>query len=335
MNTDVMEPASIAAPEEGRNLRTPMMIASAGLGAVLATIVVLVWSYASGPQSSRPADVASAPSASEPAAAPPEELLPDPGEAGLPGLPDGLPAGLVPGAEATGGANPLDMASMFSSGSTGSGGGAVAATPLTLPAPPALPPPPDLATVMDALAPYVGTALLPSIVSGDAIAGIFTAAGGWATAAGVATANNATILLSNLILASAINGGNSWPFLGGIPNTNPLDVLAGAFQGVASLGGLPAVGLPPLPAPDQALAGLSSALAVSVPALDALGKLSFPSFPPPPAVGLPQLPPPPAVGIPQLPAPPPIGMPQLPPPPQIGLPPPPPLGLLTIGLPSF
>ncbi|MGV0661081.1 hypothetical protein ABQE40_21760, partial [Mycolicibacterium pulveris] len=152
------------------------------------------------------------------------------------------------------------------------------------------------------MAPYVGSALAPSIISGDAIAGIITAAGGWATAAGVATANNATILLSNLILASAINGGgNPWPILGGIPNTNPLDVLASAFQGVASLGNLPAVGLPSLPAPDQALSGLSSALAVSVPALDALGKLNFPSLPPP---GLPQLPPPPPVGMPQLPPPP-------------------------------
>lgn len=327
-----MEPATVATPEGSRNPRTPMMIASAGLGAVLATIIVLVWSFSSGPQSAQPAqpaDVASAPSDSEPLAA---EPLPDPSESGLPGLPDGLPAGLIPGVggEGAGDANPLDMASMFSSGSTGSGGGAVAAAPMALPALPTMPPPPEMATVMEALAPYVGSALAPSIISGDAIAGIITAAGGWATAAGVATANNATVLLSNLILANAINGGGQWPF-GGIPNTNPLDVLARAFQGVA-LGGLPAVGLPSLPAPDQALAGLSGALAVSVPALDALGKLSFPSFP---AVGLPQLPPPPGVGMPQLPPPPPIGMPQLPPPPQIGLPPPPPLGLLTIGVPSF
>jgi hypothetical protein len=319
VDTDVMEPASVAAPEDSRNPRTPMLIASAALGAVLAAIVVLVWSYSSGPQSTNfeQSDVASP---SEPAS-PPAELLPDPAESGLPGLSDGLPAGLIPGG-ATGDTNPMDMASMFKSASTSSGGAAVGPA-YSLPAPPAFPPPPEMATVMEALAPFAGSALLPEIVSADAIAGIFTAAGGWATAAGVATANNATVLLSNLILANAINGGGQYPFLGGIPNTNPLDVLASAFQGVTSLGNLPAVGLPPLPAPDQALSGLSSALAVSVPALDQLGKLSFPQFPAPP------------IGMPQLPPPPPIGMPQLPPPPPIGLPPPPPLGLLTLGLPTF
>jgi hypothetical protein len=328
VDTDVMESASVAPPEGSRNPRTPMLIASGALGAVLAAIVVLVWSYSSGPQSTKldHSDAASAPSASEPAS-PPAEPLPNPAESGLPGIPDGLPAGLMPEG-ATGDAKPMDMASMFKSASTSSGG-AAAAPAYSLPAA-TLPPPPDMANVMDALAPYVGTALAPSIVSGDAVAGILTAAGGWATAAGVAAANNTTILLSNLILADAINGGGKYPLLGGIPNTNPLDVLMKAFQG-AGLPSLPAVGLPGLPAPDQALAGLSSALAVSVPALDALGKLSFPQFPAP-AVGMPQLPPPPPVGMPQLPPPPPIGLPQ---PPPIGLPQPPSLGLLTIGVPSF
>ena len=140
----------------------------------------------------------------------------------------------------------------------------------------------------------------------------------------MSTANNATTLLSNLILAAAVN-----------QNGNPLSVI---YAGIAGCG---VVGEPPepsglgLPTPEQAF-NLPAQLAVSLPALDALSKLpqiGLPQMPPPPPIGLPQFP----IGMPQigLPQPPPIGLPQigLPQPPPIGLPPPPPpLFLALFGL---
>jgi hypothetical protein len=78
-----------------------------------------------------------------------------------------------------------------------------------------------------------------------------------------------------------------------------------------------------LPNPADALSDVTSKLAVSLPALDALGKLpqaqfGLPKLPSPPPVGMPQLPGPPSFGMPS------FGMPKLPPPPPIGLPKPPP-----------
>jgi hypothetical protein len=320
VDTAVTEPISVGTDDTPSRWtgRPAMMVASAGLGAVLAAIVVLVWAFSSGPQS---AEEPKPDSAASPAQAQPAALLPKPPEpappAAEPAPPFGLPAGLADPNAAADPANP--MAALMPSAATRPsviGGSPVVGPAATLPALPELPPPPDLQTVLDTAAPYLVPALAPSIVSGDAIAALIGNIGGWATAAVVATANNTTSLLGNLILASAYAQGNS-----------PLDTLVQASQGVASLAQLPSVGLPGLPTPDQVM-GLPSALAVSLPALDALGKSGLLA---PPPIGLPQLPPPPAIGLPQLPPPPPIGLPQLPPPPAIGLPPPPPpllLGLI-------
>lgn len=332
MTTAVTEPISTVADEAPTKwMQRPAVMAgaSAGLGAIVAAIVVLVWSFSSGPQSvqeqSAP-EPTKAPVPAQPAALPtteaPADALPGGLPAGLPGLTDqgqgqgGLPAGLPTGLTSQSAAtNPL--AAFTPRPSVISGGSS--ASPIALPE---LPPAPDLQTVMDTAAPYLWPALAPSIVSGDAITGLVGSIGGWVTAAGVATANNATTLLSNLILAAAVNQGG-----------NPLGVITQASQGVASLASLP--GLPGLPTPEQAF-NLPAQLAVSLPALDALSKL------PAPQIGLPQLPPPPPIGLPQfpvgmpqigLPQPPPIGLPQLPPPPSIGLPPPPPpLFLALFGL---
>jgi hypothetical protein len=293
--------------------------ASAGLGAVIAAIVVLVWSFSSGPQSvqeqSAP-EPAKAPVPAQPAALPtteaPADALPGGLPAGLPGLTDqgqgqgGLPAGLPTGLTSQSAASGNPFAALGPRASVMSGGGG---SPAALPALPELPAAPDLQTALDVAAPYLLPALAPSIVSGDAIAGLLGNIGGWATAAVVATANNTTTLLGNLIMASAYAG------------NSPFETLVQASQGVASLASLPG-----LPTPEQAL-GLPTQLALNMPALDALSKL------PSPQIGLPQLPPPPPIGLPQfpigmpqigLPQPPPIGLPQLPPPPSIGLPPPPP-----------
>jgi len=316
VTTAVTEPISTVADEAPTKwMQRPAVMAgaSAGLGAIVAAIVVLVWSFSSGPQSvqeqSAP-EPAKAPVPAQPAALPttdaPADALPGGLPAGLPaGLTDqgqgGLPAGLLQQGAATG--SPL--AALTPRPSVISGG-----SPAALPKLPELPAAPDLQTALDVAAPYLLPALAPSIVSGDAIAGLLGNIGGWATAAVVATANNTTTLLGNLIMASAYAG------------NSPFDTLVQASQGVASLASLP--GLPGLPTPEQAL-GLPTQLALSMPALDALSKL------PAPQIGLPQLPPPPPIGLPQigmpqigLPQPPPIGLPQLPPPPSIGLPPPPP-----------
>jgi hypothetical protein len=336
VTTAVTEPISTAtdeAPTKWMQRPAAMAGASAGLGAAIAAIVVLVWSFSSGPQSTeKELNPDSAASPAQPAAltppvpsSPPADTggLPDGLPAGLPagltdqgqgGLPAGLPSGLLQQGAATG--SPLAALTPRPSVLSGGGGSSAA-----LPALPQLPAAPDLQTVLDTAAPYVLPALAPSIVSGDAIAGLFGNIGGWATAAMVATANNTTTLLGNLIMASAYAG------------NSPLDTLAQASQGVASLASLP--GLPGLPTPEQAL-GLPTQLALNMPALDALSKLpapqiGLPQMPPPPPIGLPQFP----VGMPQigLPQPPPIGLPQLPPPPSIGLPPPPPpLFLALFGL---
>lgn len=313
MTTAVTEPISTVADEAPTKwMQRPAVMAgaSAGLGAIVAAIVVLVWSFSSGPQSvqeqSAP-EPAKAPVPAQPIALPtteaPADALPGGLPAGIPGLTDGaqgqggLPAGLTSQSAAT---NPLAAFTPRPSVISGES----SASPIALPQ---LPAAPDLQTVLDTAAPYVLPALAPSIVSGDAIAGLLGNIGGWATAAVVATANNTTTLLGNLIMASAYAG------------NSPLDTLVQASQGVASLANLPG-----LPTPQQAL-GLPTQLALSMPALDALSKL------PAPQIGLPQLPPPPPIGLPQigmpqigLPQPPPIGLPQLPPPPSIGLPPPPP-----------
>ena len=321
MTTAVTEPISTVADEAPTKwMQRPAVMAgaSAGLGAVVAAIVVLVWSFSSGPQSVEKElkpDSAASPATAQPAAlTPPEPPAPPADAGGLPaglpaglteqgGLPAGLPTGLTQQNAAT--ANPLAAFTPRPSVVSGGGGSSAA-----LPALPQLPAAPDLQTVLDTTAPYLLPALAPSMVSGDAIAGLLGNIGGWATAAVVATANNTTTLLGNLIMASAYAG------------NSPLDTLVQASQGVASLANLP--GLPGLPTPEQAL-GLPTQLAVSLPALDALSKLpapqiGLPQLPPPPPIGLPQFP----IGMPQLPPPPPIGMPQLPPPPSIGLPPPPP-----------
>ncbi len=336
MTTAVTEPISTAADEAPTKLmQRPAVMAgaSAGLGAVIAAIVVLVWSFSSGPQSTeKELNPDSAASPAQPAAlTPPEPSSPPADTGGLPaglpagltdqgqgGLPAGLPSGLLQQGAATG--SPLTAFTPRPSVLSGGGGSSAA-----LPALPQLPAAPDLQTVMDTAAPYLWPALAPSIVSGDAITGLVGSIGGWVTAAGVATANNATTLLSNLILAAAVNQGG-----------NPLGVITQASQGVASLANVPSLpGLPGLPTPEQAF-NLPAQLAVNLPALDALSKLpapqiGLPQMPPPPPIGLPQFP----VGMPQigLPQPPPIGLPQLPPPPSIGLPPPPPpLFLALFGL---
>ena len=324
MDTDITEPVPIATSGASRNGASPkktarpvtpiasagrpvFMVASAGLGAVLAAIVVLVWAFSSGPQSVQQElkpESAASPATAQPAALTPPEPPADPGglPAGLPaglteqgGLPAGLPAGLTP--QGAAGGSPLAAFTPRPSVISGGGGSSAA-----LPALPQWPAAPDLQTVLDTAAPYVLPALGPSIISGDAIAGLISSAGGWATAAAVATANNATSLLGNLILASAYSQGNG-----------PIEQLVQASQGVASLASLP--GLPGLPTPEQAF-NLPAQLAVSLPALDALSKL------PAPQIGLPQMPAPPPIGLPQFP----IGM------PQIGLPPPPPIGMPQIGL---
>jgi hypothetical protein len=311
----VVDP-EIAEPPKPRTGKTPfnlrektpwttraplMMVASAGLGALMAAIVVLVWAVVAGPQKSvQPqADSAAAPATAQQDALPPPAA---PDAAGLPtGLP-GLPAGLAPpggAAGGAGGANPLAGAfpSRPSVLSGGGGGG-------SLPALPAFPPPPDLQTTLDALSPYVGPALAQS-VTGDAIVSLVGSIGGWATAGVIATANNTTTLLSNIILASAYAG------------NNPLAIITGAAGAASSLANLPAAAASLLTNPLQGLGGMASSLAVAMPALDALSKLPSIQMPP---IGLPA---PPPIGLP------PIG---LPPPPPIGLPPPPPPQLMLAAL---
>jgi hypothetical protein len=303
----VTEPLSTIADEAPTKwMQRPAVMAgaSAGLGAVVAAIVVLVWSFSSGPQSvqeqSAP-ESAKAPVPAQPIALPtteapaPADALPGGLPAGIPGLTDqaqgqgGLPAGVPAGLLQQGAATGSPLAAFTPRPSVISGGGGSSAA---LPALPQLPAAPDLQTVLDTVTPYVLPALGPSIVSGDAIAGLVGNVGGWATAAVVATANNTTTLLGNLIMASAYAG------------RSPLDTLVQASQGVASL-----TSLPGLPTPGQAF---------NLSGLEALSKL------PAPQIGLPQLPPPPPIGLPQFP----IGM------PQIGLPQPPPIGLPQIGLPQ-
>lgn len=276
--------------------------ASAGLGAVVAAIVVLVWAFSSGPQSvqekpssdSAPAPTVAAPAPAVPADAPKPAL---PG--GLPGLPGGLTGGGAPG-----GASSLDPAALFSSSAgTSSGGGGSISAP-ALPALPKLPPPPNAQQVIDAVAPYTQQAfgwngIGGSLVSANAITGLIGDIGGWATAAGVATANNATELLSALIVAGAFDGA--------FPSANAnFATLMGVPQALTSLPSPVA-----LPSPVDALGDVAKTLSFSLPALDQLGKLPSAQF------GLPQLPPPPPIGMPKLPPPPPIGLPQ---PPPIGLP---------------
>ncbi len=285
-----------------------MMVASAGLGALMAAIVVLVWAVVAGPQSVQPqADSAPAPATPQQDALPPPAA---PDAAGLPaGLP-GLPAGLAPpGAAAgpAGGANPLAAFTPRPSVLSGGGGGGG----YSAPALPAFPPPPDLQTTLDALAPYAGPALAQS-VTGDAIVGLVSNIGGWATAAVVSSANNATSIVNNIILASAVAGGNPLGFLFQASTGGA----AALSQSAAAIANIPAA-LLNMANPANMLGGMASTLAVSIPALDALSKL-----PPLPPIGLPQLPPLPPIGLPQLPPPPPIGLP----------PPPPPLMLAALGL---
>ena len=263
------------APTKWMQRPAVMAGASAGLGAAVAAIVVLVWSFSSGPQSVEKElkpDSAASPAAAAPAALTPPEPTSPPADlpGGLPGglpagltdqgqggLPAGVPAGLLQQGSATG--SPLAAFTPRPSVISGGGGGGSSAA---LPALPQLPAAPDLQTVMDTAAPYLWPALAPSIVSGDAISGLIGSIGGWVTAAGVATANNATTLLSNLILAAAVNR-----------NGNPLGVITQASQGVASLANLPSLPGLSLPTPEQAL-NLPAQLAVNMPALDALSKLA-------------------------------------------------------------
>lgn len=311
MYDTVTEPVPIAAeaeeaPPSRWTARPAMMVASAGLGAVLAAIVVLVWAFSSGPQSVKQqptADSAPSPVTAEPIAAKPTEA-PKPAASGLPtGLP-GLPAGLTPSGSSPAGGNPL--AAFTPSPSVSSGGGGARA--IALPPAPKLPPVPDLQTLLDTASPYLLPALAPSVISGDGIASLLGNVGGWVTAGAVATANNATDIFTSLILAQAYAGNNG----------GPIQNLVRASQGVSSLSKLPS--LMNLPTPQFGLPSLS----VDMPALDALSH--FPA----PQIGLPRLPSPPPIGMPRLPAPPKLGMPHLPPPPPIGLPrlPPPPPPLL-------
>jgi hypothetical protein len=309
VTTTVTEPISTPA-EDTRPKWTErpalMAGASAGLGAVLAAIVVLVWAFANGPQSvqERPSSD-SAPAAAAPAAPveAPKPALPG----GLPGMPGGLTEAGTPG-----GAQALDPAALFSSSArTSSGGGSVSSP--ALPKLPELPKPPNAQQVLDAVAPYTQQAfgwngLGGSLVSANAITNLAGDIGGWLTAAGVSTANNATELVAALIVAGAIPG---------LPN---------ATSDFASLMGVPQalMNLPSplqLPTPTDALGDVAKTLSISLPALDQLGKLPSTQF------GLPQLPPPPPMGMPKLPPPPQFGMPKLPPPPPIGLPGPPEFGL--------
>ncbi len=96
MTTAVTEPISTVADEAPTKwMQRPAVMAgaSAGLGAVVAAIVVLVWSFSSGPQSvekeSNP-DSATAPAPAQPTALTP----PEPPAPPLMALPGGLPAGL-------------------------------------------------------------------------------------------------------------------------------------------------------------------------------------------------------------------------------------------------
>jgi hypothetical protein len=313
MDTVVTEPIPKLRPKAkpwkiGRPMGpATMMAASAGLGAIMAAIVVLVWAVAAGPQSIKQheSDASASPATAEPAA--PQDALPPEAQGGLPGIPGLSPSGGAPNAAAAGAtANPLEAFPSRPSVLSGGGGAPALAAPN-------FPPPPDLQTVLDKLAPYVAPAVLSQAVTPDAIVGLVGNIGGWATAAAVATANDATTLLGNIILASAYAG------------NNPLAIFTGAANAAASVMNLPAQVVGMVTNPLGALDGVASKLAVSMPALDALSKL-----PQMPAIGLPQLPPPPPIGLPQigLPPPPPIGLPQLPPPPAIGLPPPPPPLLL-------
>jgi hypothetical protein len=307
----VTEPVPIAAeeaPPSRWTARPGMMVASAGLGAVMAAIVVLVWAFSSGPQSVKQQptpDSAAAPVTAQPVAAKPSEA-PKPA-AGLPGGLPGLPAGLTQSGTSAAGGNPLAAFSPSPSVSSGGGG----ARAIALPPAPKLPPPPDLQTVLDTAAPYLLPALAPSVISGDGIASLVGNIGGWATSAGVSLFNNGTDIFTSLILAQAYAGNNG----------GPIQNLVRASQGISSLSKLPS--LMGLPTPQQVM-GLPS-LTVDLPALDALSHL------PAPQIGLPRLPAPPPMGMPRLPAPPKFGLPRLPPPPPIGLPrlpPPPPPALI-------
>ena len=305
MTTTVTEPISTAAEESpSRWFQRPAVLAgsSAGLGAVMAAIVVLVWSFSSGPQSvqEKPSS-ASDPAPAIAAPAPPIESPKPAIPSGLPGMPGGLT-----GSGAPGGSGAIDPAALFSSSAgTSSGGGSVSAP--ALPKLPELPKPPNAQQVLDAVAPYTQqvfgwNGLGGELVSANAITGLIGDIGGWVTAAGVATANNTTELLAALIVA------------GGIPGLNAQTASFEALMGIPqALGNLPSP--VQLPNPADALGDVAKTLSVSLPALEALGDLPSAQF-----------------GLPQLPPPPPIGMPKLPPPPPIGLPKPPPIGLPSLPL---
>lgn len=306
-----------AVPSALKNPRNMMMVASGALGAVLAAIVVLVWSYSNGPMSqghkpsSSPATATAAPAAAAPAPAP------APSDSGLP---FDLPAGL---SGAGGDANTLDpMAALTGigdsspSGSSGVGGSAPALSlpegaPLTMPNV-------DPYALLNALVPVVGPALAPSLISGDAIAGIIIAAGGWVSSAITTTANNSVALLNNIILASALTNQNPIQYLSGIFTSlfGPLATLVTAAGTALAVPAAVQGGLTMLQDAQQSLASvgtLSSVVGSAVPALDSLTQLTMnmpqlpqlPALPAPPAIGLPQLP--------ALPALPPIGLPALPP----------------------
>lgn len=300
MTTTVTEPVSTAAEETpSRWFQRPAILsgASAGLGAVMAAIVVLVWSFASGPQSvqQNPSSDSDAP----PVAAAPAL----PVESPKPALPGGLPG--LTGGDAAGGSTAMDPAALFASSARTSSGGSSVSAP-ALPKLPELPPPPNAQQVLDAVEPYTQqvlglNGLGGSIISANAISALIGDIGGWVTAAGVSTANNATEILAALIVAGAVPGfpnqASSFEALMGVPQM--LTNLPSPVQ---------------LPTPGDALGDVAKTLSVSLPALEALGDMPSVEF------GLPKMPPPP------------MGMPKLPPPPPIGLPKPPPIGLPSLPL---
>lgn len=254
-------------------------------------------------------------------------------EAPAPSTPSAEPESLSGGLLGADTATSTSFGSSSSSSSTPMGGLSAPASGFELPAAPAFPsaPPMDWAALIN---PYL------EAQANAQSANIASSVAGWSVGAAVGLTNSAALVLGDLILFAAYT--NNGPAIlsqlaaslpatpaaaaalqTAVANLPPLPPppdftgLAAAFAaapalpslalpGVPQLPGLPAVGLPPLPTPEQMLA---------------LASL--------PAIGLPALPPPP-IGLP------PIGLPQLPPPPDLSflffLPP---IGLPSIGLPSI
>jgi hypothetical protein len=321
MHDDATEPLQVQSstpeptPIKSWFRRPVMMGASAGLGALLAANIVLVWAVSIGPQSARieakSANVTAAPAAAPPAAPAPSVVEPA-ASAGIDSLD---PFGATPAGASASSGGTSDLFSAGASGLASPTMGAFTPTAPSIPGGSVFPTLPGLdQESLDAVTPLM-PGLLPAAVSGDAVISALTAGGGWLTSAAVSAGNNATLLLGDLILYYAYTNGSGviGPGQNGLANLMALPQIASSLQAAAA--SLPSLGLPSLPAPD--LAGLPAALA-ALAAGSSVPSLGLPTLPAPDLAGLPAvLAALTATGLPALPQ---IPIPQLPPLPQIPVP---------------